>query len=301
MRNHDVIKVQGVSIAVEDDYICLTDMVKVNSDESKSAKTISNWLRNRSTIEFLGVWEMLNNPQLFKVLEFEGIKNSAGLKTFSLSVTEWVNKTEAVGIYSKAGKQGGTFAHKDIAFEFGAAISPTFKLYLIKEFQRLKEIENNSNNVGWNVHRLLCKAQYHVQTDAVKNFKIPISNLHVSKHFIAYAEEGDILNLAMWGFTAKQWREANVQLAAQGRNVREYASINELMVLSSLEGINAEMLKENIAFDVRLKKLVEVRKSQLITFERVYPSNSMRKNVSGEFVGYLRTDGTMFPSRQLNA
>lgn len=292
-----IMRVQGFPIALDkEDYICLTDMAKVEGDESRAADIIKNWLRTRATIEFLGTWEAINNPTLFNVVEFDHFRKSAGLPTFTMSVSNWVEKTGAIGIYTKQGKYGGTYAHKDIAFEFGSAISPAFKLYLIKEFQRLKEIESNAGNIEWNVRRLLSKAHYHIQTDAVKNYKIPMLQIPQIREHIAYAEEGDILNLALFGFTAKQWREANVDLALKGFNAREYASINELIVIGSLESINAEMIKGNVPFNKRLDKLKSIAQDQLKTLDRISPQNSMRKNIDGEFHPTLDKKG-MFPKK----
>jgi hypothetical protein len=184
-------------------------MAKAGSDDARAADIIKNWIRNRGTIEFLGTWETIYNPK-FKVVEFDHFRKEAGLPTFTMSVNNWVEKTSAIGIFSKAGKYGGTYAHKDIAFEFGVAISPIFKLYLIKEYQRLKEIESNQYNLEWNVKRILSKVNYQFQTNAVKDYIIPKSNLPQSKEGIAYADEADILNIALFGCTAKEWRDANI-------------------------------------------------------------------------------------------
>ena len=225
-----------------DDYICITDIAKAKTGESRSADVVKNWLRNRNTLEFLGTWEMIYNSD-FKVVEFDHFKSEAGLHTFVLSVAEWINKTNAIGLYVKRGKYGGTYAHKDIAFEFASAISPVFKLYLIKEFQRLKEEENNLEQSEWNAKRFLTKNNYLIQTDAVKNYLIPKMNYRENLQWLAYAEEADILNVALFGFTAKAWREANPELAKKN-NVRDFATINELTVLSNLESHNAQMIKE---------------------------------------------------------
>ncbi|MCF4970826.1 KilA-N domain-containing protein [Nostoc sp. CMAA1605] len=284
MSKTEKILVEGFPIAVKDDYISLTDMARRKDGETKTATVIANWLRSKSTIDFLGIWEAINNPLIFNVLEFEDIKQRAGVQDFSLSVSEWVEKTGAIGIYSVTGKNGGTFAHRDIAFEFGTTVSPAFKLYLIKEFQRLKEIENNSGNIEWNVRRLLSKANYVIQTDAIKNYKIPALNVPDDKKHLAYAEEGDILNLALYGFTAKEWREANVEISAKGMTVRDFSSINELMVLTTLEGINAEMIKANVSFEERLKRLRQIASEQLETLNKINGEFGMRKNKDGEFV-----------------
>jgi hypothetical protein len=195
---------------------------------------IRNWMRNRNTIEFLGLWEQLNNPN-FKSVEFDTLKKEAGLNSFNLTPKKWVETTNAIGIISKSGRQGGTYAHKDLAFEFGAWISPMFKLLLIKEFQRLKEIETNQFNLEWDVKRILSKANYSIHTDAIKNHIIPTLNVSKDKEWITYADEADVLNVALFGCTAKQWRESNPQLALEGKNMRDLASINQLTVLSNLE------------------------------------------------------------------
>lgn len=203
----------------------------------------------------------MNNPD-FKVVEFDHFKSEAGLHTFVLSVAEWINKTNAIGLYVKRGKYGGTYAHKDIAFEFASAISPVFKLYLIKEFQRLKEEENNLEQSEWNAKRFLTKNNYLIQTDAVKKYLIPQMNYRENLQWLAYAEEADILNVALFGFTAKAWREANPELAKKN-NVRDFASINELTVLSNLESHNAQMIKEGKKKEERFKILQEIAEYQL--------------------------------------
>ena len=215
MKNR-VITVQDVPITVamsdSDDYICITDMATAKVGNSRAADVIKNWIRNRMTLEFLGIWEYIYNPD-YKVVEFDHFISEAGLPSFTLSVSDWVEKTHAIGLYVKRGKYGGTFAHKDIAFEFASAISPVFKIYLIKEFQRLKEEENNQQQIEWSAKRFLSKNNYLIQTDAIKNFLIPKGNYRDNLEWLAYAEEADILNVALFGFTAKAWREANPELA----------------------------------------------------------------------------------------
>mgnify|MGYP003217117231 FL=1 len=254
MKNR-IINVQDVPISISkqelDDYICITDIAKAKTGESRSADVVKNWLRNRNTLEFLGTWEMIYNSD-FKVVEFDHFKSEAGLHTFVLSVAEWINKTNAIGLYVKRGKYGGTYAHKDIAFEFASAISPVFKLYLIKEFQRLKEEENNLEQSEWNAKRFLTK----------NNYLIPKMNYRENLQWLAYAEEADILNVALFGFTAKAWREANPELAKKN-NVRDFATINELTVLSNLESHNAQMIKEGKKKEERFKILQEIAEYQL--------------------------------------
>ena len=272
------LKVQDVEISLatidNQDYISLTDMAKGKNDEARAADIIKNWIRNRSTLEFLGIWEILYNPN-FKVVEFDHFKKEAGLPTFTISVSNWVESTNAIGILSRKGKYGGTYAHKDIAFEFGAAISPVFKLYLIKEYQRLKELESNQYNLEWNVKRILSKANYHIHTDAVKNYILPtLSDL---KEAFVYADEADLLNLAMFGCTAKQWKAANPERALKGENIRDIASINELAILSNIESLNASLIKNNVAKEERFKILVETIKEQRAVLDKVDYLKSIKK------------------------
>lgn len=246
----------------KEDYICLTDMAKAKEGDNRAADIIKNWIRTRTTIEFLGTWEKLYNPN-FKVVEFDHFKMEAGLPTFVLSAKQWVEKTSAIGIFSKSGRYGGTYAHRDIAFEFGAAISPVFKLYLIKEYQRFKEIGNNQYNLEWDVKRLLSKANYHIQTDAVQKHILPQKNYTKNNKWLVYAEEADLLNVALFNCTAKDWREANTELGKKGLNIRDFASINELTVLSNIESLNAELIKKNIHKSDRFVQLREIAIYQL--------------------------------------
>ena len=262
MKNN-VIEVQNVKINVtninEKDYICISDIAKAKSNKSRAADVIRNWLRNRSTLDFLTTWEQLYNPN-FKVFESEHFRRQVGLLTFTPSVTEWCERTNAIGIYSKLGKYGGTYAHKDIAFEFASAISPVFKLYLIKEFERLKELENQ--NREWNVKRILTKNNYLIHTDAIKNYILPDCDYYKNKEWLKYAEEADILNVVLFHTTAKKWRELNPKLSKTS-NIRDYASINELTVLSNLESHNAELIKEGKSKEERFEILSEIAKYQL--------------------------------------
>lgn len=242
MKNN-VIEVQKVKINVtninEKDYICISDIAKAKSNKSRAADVIRNWLRNRSTLDFLTTWEQLYNPN-FKVFESEHFRRQVGLLTFTPSVTEWCTKTNAIDIYSKLGKYGGTYAHKDIAFEFASDISPVFKLYLIKEFERLKTLENK--NREWDIKRILTKNNYLIHTDAIKNYILPDCDYYKNKEWLKYAEEADILNVVLFHTTAKKWRELNPKLAKTS-NIRDYVSINELTVLSNLKSHNAELIK----------------------------------------------------------
>ena len=288
------LKVQDVEISLatidNQDYISLTDMAKSKNDEARAADIIKNWIRNRSTLEFLGTWEILYNPN-FKVVEFDHFKKEAGLPTFTISVSNWVESTNAIGILSRKGKYGGTYAHKDIAFEFGAAISPVFKLYLIKEYQRLKELESNQYNLEWNVKRILSKANYHIHTDAVKNYILPtLSDL---KDAFVYADEADLLNLAMFGCMAKQWKTANPERALKGENIRDIASINELAILSNIESLNASLIKHNIAKEERFKILVETIKEQRAVLDKVDYLKSIKKLSNDTYI-------SMESNKQLN-
>lgn len=264
------ITVNDVTVAIdttnENDFICLTDMAKAKEGDNRSADIIKNWLRNRSTIEFLGTWEIINNPN-FNVVEFDHFRKEAGLPTFVLSVSQWVEQTGAIGLFSKSGRYGGTYAHKDIAFEFGSAISPMFKLYLIKEYQRLKEIESNQFNLEWDVKRILSKANYSIHTDAIKNHIIPTLNVSKDKEWLTNADEADVLNVALFGCTAKQWREANPVLAKNNKNMRDFASINQLTVLSNLEVLNSELIKNKLPKNKRFQYLHRMALQQLAVLD----------------------------------
>ncbi len=260
------IKVQETDITIvrvnNGDYISLTDMANAKESGSRAADIIKNWLRNRYTLEFLGTWEIINNPN-FKVVEFDHFKSQAGLPSFVMSVSEWIEKTNAIGIVAQKGKYGGTFAHKDIAFEFGSAISVQFKLYLITEFQRLKEHEQQQ--LGWSAKRELSKINYHIHTDAVKHNLIP-EELTAQQISIVYASEADVLNMALFGITAKQWRNANPDLKG---NIRDYATINELICLSNMENINAVLINEQVSQSDRLLRLNQIAIQQMRVLQEV--------------------------------
>ena len=265
MAKNRIIRVQDIPITVSeadmDDYICITDMATAKSENSRAADVVRNWLRNRSTLEFLSTWEEIYNPD-FKVFESEHFKKQAGLVVFTPSVSEWVDKTGAIGLFVRKGRYGGTFAHKDIAFEFASAISPVFKLYLIKEFERLKEQENDLKKTEWDAKRFLSKNNYLIQTDAVKNYLIPVCNYREDLQWLPYAEEADLLNVALFGFTAKAWRDANPELAKKS-NVRDFATINELTVLSNLETHNAQMIREGRSKEERFEILKDIADYQM--------------------------------------
>ena len=264
-RKTSSILVQDVPVTVmsidQRDYISLTDMAKARTDAGRAADVIKNWLRARSTLEFLGTWEILYNPD-FKVVEFDHFKSEAGLHTFTLSAKEWIESTHAIGMYVQAGRYGGTYAHKDIAFEFGSAISPIFKLYLLKEYQRLKDEENDRLKLEWDAKRFLSKNNYLIHTDAIKNYVLPQSNHSKSTEWLVYADEADLLNVALFGCTAKEWRDANPVLAAK-QNIRDFASIAQLTVLSNLETHNAEMIKQGIDKAERFDRLKQIAGYQL--------------------------------------
>ncbi len=264
-RKTSSILVQDVPVTVmsidQRDYISLTDMAKARTDAGRAADVIKNWLRARSTLEFLGTWEIMYNPD-FKVVEFDHFKSEAGLHTFTLSAKEWIESTHAIGMYVQAGRYGGTYAHKDIAFEFGSAISPIFKLYLLKEYQRLKDEENDRLKLEWDAKRFLSKNNYLIHTDAIKNYVLPRSNHSKSTEWLVYADEADLLNVALFGCTAKEWRDANPVLAAK-QNIRDFASITQLTVLSNLETHNAEMIKQSIDKAARFDRLKQIAEYQL--------------------------------------
>ncbi|WP_321978618.1 KilA-N domain-containing protein [Prevotella sp.] len=255
------IKVETTEITIishnEKDYISLTDMVRPIEN---GLALIEKWLRNKNTIEFLGIWEKMYNP-LFNSPEFEGIKMEAGLNRFIMSVKQWIEKTHAIGIIAKAGRYGGTYAHKDLAFEFASWVSPQFKLYLIREFQRLKDDEQKQ--LAWSAKRELSKINYRIHTDAIKANLIP-SEITNQQAAIKYADEADVLNIAMFGMTAKQWREANPDKKG---NIRDYASINELICLSNMENINAVFINDGIPQPERLIKLNRIAIQQMRILE----------------------------------
>ena len=236
----------------DEDYISLTDMLKAKDGDF----FISDWLRNRNTIEYLGIWEKIHNPD-FNYGEFAIITSKAGLNSYKLSAKEWSEKTNAIGLIAKAGRYGGTYAHKDIAFEFGMWISAEFKIYLIKEFQRLKEEEQKQ--LGWDIRRNLTKLNYKIHTDAIKQNLIPKELTPAQINFV-YASEADILNVALFGMTAKEWRESNPRLDG---NIRDYADVNQLVCLANMESLNAHFIEEKLSQSVRLQKLNQLAINQM--------------------------------------
>lgn len=261
MAKNKTIVVKGTEVAIsnrdEKDFISLTDIAR-HRDAERSDYILQNWLRNRGTIEFIGLWEQLNNPG-FNSIEFDGFKNLAGSNSFALTPKRWIESTHAIGIISKTGRYGGTFAHKDIAFEFASWISPEFKLYLITEFQRLKDEENNRLKLEWNLQRTLAKINYRIHTDAIKENPIP-AELSKSQINLVYATEADLLNMALFGKTAKQWRD---EYPNSEGNLRDHASIEQLVVLSNLESINAILIQQGLPQRSRLQQLNAVAITQM--------------------------------------
>ena len=256
------IKVQERQVAIishnENDYISLTDIAKYKSDDPTAV--IGNWMRNRNTIEFLGIWESLYNPS-FNPLEFERFRKEAGLNAFTMSPQKWINSTNAIGIIAKAGRYGGTYAHKDIAFKFASWISVEFELYIVREFQRLKAEEQKQ--LGWSAKRELSKINYRIHTDAIKRNIIP-EEVTPQQASIIYASEADVLNVAMFGMTAKQWRDANPDKKG---NIRDYATINELICLSNMENLNAVFIDQGLPQGERLIKLNQIAIQQMKVLE----------------------------------
>ena len=262
LKKSKTIKVQNRLVSVVskegNDFICLTDMANAKDGDARAADIIKNWIRTRTALEFLGTWEEMYNPD-FKVVEFDHFKMQAGLPSFVLSPGQWIEKTNAIGIYVNSGRYGGTYAHKDIAFEFGSAISSVFKLYLIKEFQRLKDEEYNRLNLEWNFQRTLAKVNYQIHTDAIKENLIPKELSRTQINFV-YANEADLLNVALFGMTAKQWRENNPTVEG---NIRDMATIEQLVILSNLESINAILIHQGKEQVQRLQQLNAIAISQM--------------------------------------
>lgn len=254
MNNKLIVNGAEISVTTIDDkdYISLTDMLKAKDGDF----FISDWLRNRNTVEFLGIWEQIHNPH-FNYGEFAAIRSQAGLNSYKISVKEWVERTNAIGIRAKAGRYGGTYAYKDIAFEFGMWISPEFKIYLIKEFERFKEAEQRQ--LGWDIRRNLAKINYRIHTDAIKENLIP-PELNTHQTSLVYASEADVLNMALSGMTAKQWRDSYPDMKG---NIRDYANVSQLVCLSNLENLNAMLINDGMPQSERLAKLNAIAISQM--------------------------------------
>ena len=261
IKTQIVVKEQKISVLRIDnkEFISLTDLARYANPEEPKVP-IYAWMRNKDVLAYLGLWEQLNNEN-FKGHEFETFENEAGKNSFYMSPQKWIKETNAVGIISKSGNNGGTYARSDIALEFASWLSPEFKLYLIKEYQRLKEAESHPLLSEWNVKRILSKVNYSIHTDAIKDFIIP--KVEDFNQKLVYADEADLLNLALWGCTARQWREANPQYADKNINIRDVASINELVVLSNMESFNAELIKHKVDKSKRFTHLRQMAKEQL--------------------------------------
>jgi len=262
----ETIEAKGVSIQVytedfKNDYISLTDIAKYKSDEPNDV--IRNWLRSKDTIEFLGLWEIINN-QNFKPVEFDGFKKEAGSNAFTLSPQRWIEKTNAIGIISKSGRYGGTFAHSDIAMEFASWISAEFKLYIIQDYKRLKSDENSKLSLNWNLNREISKINYKIHTDAIKTYLL--GNLTKEQLSYKYASEADMLNVALFNKRAKEWREENPKLKG---NIRDYASLNELLILANMESYNAILIEKGIEQKERMIELRNLARTQLLSLENI--------------------------------
>ncbi len=264
----DKIEAKGFAIQVytedfKNDYISLTDIARYKNAEEPNV-VVANWMRNYNTIEYLGIWEQLNNLE-FNPLEFEGFLKEAGSHAFTLSPQKWVNTTNAKGIYVKVGRGGGTFAHKDIAFKFASWISAEFELYIIKDYQRLKDDENSRLSLGWNLNREISKINYKIHTDAIKEYLIKdLTNEQLS---YKYASEADMLNVALFNKRAKEWREENPDLKG---NMRDYASLNELLVLANMESYNAVLIGKGLEQKERMIELRKLARTQLMSLEKLH-------------------------------
>lgn len=271
--NADGRQVSILSLGRNNDYISLTDIARYKSDDPNDV--IKNWMRGKDVIQFLGLWEKLNNPD-FKPVEFDGFKMEAGTNAFTLSPQKWITAINAIGIISKAGRYGGTFAHTDIAFEFASWISAEFKLYIIKDYQRLKNDENSNSSLGWNLNRELVKINYRIHTDAIKENLIPESMANKLQG-IVYANEADILNVSLFGKTARQWRDENPGLTG---NIRDYATYHQLIVLINLESMNAELIKMGLSQNervLRLNKMAIEQMSLLLRDISIEPIKGLNK------------------------
>jgi hypothetical protein len=272
MTKNKTILVKGTEITVtisdREDFISLTDIAR-HKDAERTDYIIQNWLRNRNTIELLGFWEQIYNPD-FKPIEFDGFRKQAGLNSFTLTPKQWIEKTNAIGIISKPGRYGGTFAHKDIVFEFASWISIEFKLFIIKEFQRLKDDENNRLKLDWNLQRTLAKVNYHIHTDAIKENLIP-SELSRQQISFVYASEADLLNVALFGLTALEWRNQN---PGNEGNIRDYANIEQLVVLSNMESINAVLIRQGLT---QSERLIQLNKIAITQMTSLVNSKQMKK------------------------
>ncbi len=276
MSKHSKLIVQNTEISIttidKEDYICITDMVKAQEE----AFFVSDWIRNANTLDYIAAWEQMYNPN-FNYGEFAIIRSRAGANNFKVSIKELTEKTKLICLRATAGRYGGTYAHKDIAFHFGMWISPVFQLYIVKEYQRLKEVESNQYNLEWDVRRLMTKVNYVLHTDAVQKHIIPKSVLPIEKQGIEYANEADLLNLALYGYTAKQWKETNPQHALNGKNMRDFSSITDLLIMSNLESFNAQLINLNTPKNTRFSFLRKMALEQKEQFNKVDMIKSIKK------------------------
>ena len=266
-----------------DDFICLTDMARYKDNDPSFI--IGHWMRLRNTIEYIGTWETLNNTN-FKPTEFGRFLSESGANSFTMSPKKWIEATNAIGIYSKSGRNGGTYAHKDIAFSFGMWLNPTFQLYVVKEYQRLVEAENNPLALQWSAKRFLSKANYTIHTDAIKE-QLEHLDYSRAKQILVYAQEADMLNIIVFGCTAKEWEQANPDLAKKGLNIRDTASIGQLLVLANLEALNSDLVRRNTSKQERIRILFQMAKSQKDTFEKNNVEQRFRNQFPQSDVGKL--------------
>ena len=273
IKTQIIVKERKISVLMLDkkEYISLTDLARY-ADEEEPRYPIQNWMRNKDVILYLGLWESINNEN-FKGVEFDALKNEAGSNKFKISPQKWIKETNAIGIISKSGNNGGTFAHPDIAFEFASWLSPEFKLYVIQEFQRLKKNESYQNKIDWHANRILAKVSYAVHTDAIKNIIVP--NLTERQKKFIYAEEADVLNVALFGMTAKEWRINNPKIADKG-NIRDYTDLLHLVILNNLENINAELIEMKIPQNERLIKLNNIARKQMVLLKNNIGFNNLK-------------------------
>ncbi|MAW96172.1 MULTISPECIES: KilA-N domain-containing protein [unclassified Leeuwenhoekiella] len=263
----------------DEDYICLTDMIKAKDGDF----FISDWLRNINTLDYLAAWENLNNPD-FNYGEFAIIRSESGGNSYKISVKEWVSRTNAIGITAKTGRYGGTYANVDIAFNFGMWISPEFQLYIVTEYKRLKEIESNQLNLEWDVRRLMTKINYGLHTDAVQKHIIPNSKMSQKNQWIEYANEADLLNVALYGYTAKEWKQSNPELSLKGKNMRDFSSITDLLIMSNLESLNAELIKNKLSKEQRFHYLKKLALEQRDQFNKVDMIKSIKRKDETTYV-----------------
>ena len=276
-NKHSNLKIKDYNISMftegDKDFICLTDMVKAQEGDF----FISDWIRNANTLDYLAAWEQLYNPN-FNYGEFAIIRSGAGSNNYKVSIKELTEKTNLISLRATAGRYGGTYAHKDIAFHFGMWINPIFQLYIVKEYQRLKEVESNLLNLEWDVRRLMTKVNYVLHTDAVQKHIIPNSKFPEDKKWVEYAEEADLLNLALFGYTAKQWKESNPQQALNGKNMRDFSSITDLLIMSNLETLSAQLIQTNLTKQQRFAYLKKMADEQRQTFDKVDIIKSIKKS-----------------------